>query len=151
MPLLLRIVLVAKLKAQEIIKIFLIIYCPSRVGTNHPCHVTDGTITSGIKVVIRWSPKRVKAIFSSLGSKNKTPTNTSNIPNQKINWLNVMKGIVFSNRLLTNGFAGLIKIIFKNPNQPYTKKSATLSNHKLMRSSVSMPVIIPQTNAQRPP
>jgi len=116
---------------KAISAIFLITYCPSKVGTNAPSQETSGSIIRTINVVTICTAKRTIDRRSSFEDKKSIPIITSNNPNKIINTSNVIKGIVVSSKLATNGFAGLNPTTFKIPNQKYTTKIAIRAIGKL--------------------
>ncbi len=67
------------------------------------------------------------ASLSSLGMMKVMPMITSKIPKKTIKVSGAIKGIVRSRSDTTIGPAGLVSIIFRNPNQKKTKNKANLA------------------------
>ncbi len=108
------------LMAAAIITRFLIIYCPSKVGTKNPLQVTSGKIMSGKKVVIICKSSIGITTRSSPRIAKRIPIKHSKNPKRIINELNDMKLIVCSKSCCTNALAGESPTTFKMPNQKKT-------------------------------
>jgi hypothetical protein len=116
--------------AKAISIIFLIIYCPSNVGTIKPDHVVLVKKTSGNAVVIIWKNITGMTTLSAFGIKNNIPISTSKNPKRIIN---VSKGIMFnvsSNKDFTKGVAGERERTFSIPNQKNTRNKPNLASGK---------------------
>lgn len=111
--------------------IFLIIYCPSRVGIKKPLHVTVGNRKRGRMVVIMCGTRRSIATRSIRGIIKKTPIKTSITPSSTIK-VSAVKGTniprVLLNKSVTNGPAGESPKSFKAPNHTKTTKRARWAN-----------------------
>lgn len=110
--------------ANAIRAIFLIMYWPSRVGINVPCHAISGKRKSGMMVVIMWGIRRAIARRSNRGMRNAIPISISYSPSPKMNCFAVTQGSVLVRRSSIRELAGLVSSIFKNPNQKKTIKRA---------------------------
>ncbi|MBT4856708.1 hypothetical protein HON52_00795 [Candidatus Uhrbacteria bacterium] len=103
---------------------FLIMYCPSIVGTNGDCQTASGTKISGPKVVIIWTRSIGRAYFVHFFTRNSIPISISRSPRKIKKLLKGTPGIVIVKRLLTISSAGDMKRIFRNPNQKKTMNIA---------------------------
>lgn len=118
--------------ASPIIAKFLMIYWPSRVGTQAFCQVTSGNSTRGKKVVTICIASRNIATRSNLGNRKHTAINISNIPKNIMNWSKVMKGNVLSNKSATKELAGLCPSTLSSPNQKKITNTASLAKGTLV-------------------
>lgn len=101
---------------------FLIIYCPSRVGTNDVCHIISGSSTSGEHTKSICASRRGITMRVILGNKNSIPI-THSITDSRIN--NVSKcciPIVCAVNAWARGLAGLSPSNLIIPNQKKIKK-----------------------------
>lgn len=71
----------------------------------------------GRVVVTMCKKNKTRALRSRPGIINNTPISISNRPNNTMNTLKGIKGIVMERRLWTIGLAGLKPITFSSPNQ----------------------------------
>ena len=65
--------------------IFLIMYCPTIVGTPNECQETSGKKRSGPNVVNICIPNMIMVYFVSLGIRNRIPIEHSNTPRRNTN------------------------------------------------------------------
>lgn len=124
---------------------FLMIYCPSSVGTRNPCQVYSGTSNSGEHTITIWNNSSGTTIRVILGNRNNIPTMHS-ITARMIN--SSSKNCiptVFAVSASANGLAGLNPNNLINPNQKKTMKidiratgtNVRLKNAITRRSTIS--------------
>lgn len=129
--------------AAAMIRIFLMIYWPSSVGTKNPDQVTAGKNSNGIIVVIMWMNRRGMTTRSVPRIRNRIPIRHSNSPKSTMKVPNDMsKGNVAVKSCSTSGLAGDRSRTLRMPNQKNTTKrpmraTGTLSFLNAWISSIS--------------
>ena len=111
--------------ASEKRRKFLRMYCPVKVGVRNPFHTTSGRRMNGRNVVARWRITSPNIQRVRDGKSASTPISISNRPKiiRKV-WSDTKwcRKVTWSN-WSTRSFALLTKIILRNPNHTYTRKS----------------------------
>lgn len=112
--------------ARATTTMFLIMYCPERVGAKGDCQVNSGSKKRGRIVVIMCGIKIATAYFVVFGKRNRTPISISARPRiirNKSNCISFKNGI-FIKSAYTKSLAGDSPKSLSEPNQKKTTNNA---------------------------
>lgn len=104
---------------------FLMIYCPSSVGTRKSCHACSGTSTSGEHTTAMWNKSSGITTRVAFGIKNRIPITHSTAASSIKSASKYSIPTVLAVSASASGLAGLMPSSFMSPNQKNMRNRET--------------------------